>query len=408
MLHDMQSVIGDVSADVPERLWSPRAVGQMRSLVERFPATPNHQIGPVRFGVVGLEFRLAADAEQVDLSFPILKEDRDVIVALGDDPDEGSWMRDDPVWRRVLQLCRLWAEDPEISPYIKLLWLEMDVDEGVEPSEGTDRSDVPPPGIFVGFHREVTTELSPAGWRRLASRTLATLTGTEPAAEILVRFERCRQSLPEGAFVQYAGLMLSRGADLVRFVFGDVAEDELPSFLATCGWPGDPEDLRRQLSDAATSTDGERLHGGAAAVQFDIGRSSVSPRLGLEYVFDRSNQVEQGVEERPFLEHLVTLGLCSEEKLQEILELPGRRMEPWKNDCMIGHVRQVHHVKLVVLPDGVSEAKVYFWRSVSILQLEPDVDRPRVKSGPIEGSTVALVGSKRANEPGLNGRSNAQ
>lgn len=364
MLFKLTRFIDEAAQNVPALLWSPAAVARMKALVERFPEVETRTIGPVRLGVFGLEFRLAPEAEQVDLTFPLLGEDRDVLVHHGDDEAAGRWLREDPVWSRIWRLCGRWAE-PEtlLGRYVERLWLELDI-RG-EPPEGT----LPAPGIFVGLKPETTAEASPETWRQLVTEVLELLAGQPPEPALLGRFEGCVRSLPAGAFVQYLGLMLSRGGGTVRFVFAKLAEAELPRFLTAVGWPGPIEELPAVLADLITAG-GETLHPGASALQLDIGPAGVLPGIGLEYVLDRSVQAEGRIGEQRFFEHLVDRNLCSAEKLAALTELPGRTLEPWRGICQVGHSRQIHHVKLALGPRGPSQAKAYYGRSLLIQPLE--------------------------------------
>jgi hypothetical protein len=373
MLYKLTHVIDEAAKDVPELLWSPAAVRGMKSVVERFPQVRARTIGPVRLGVFGLEFRLAAGADQVDLTFPILGEDREVIVNLGRDAVDGTWLHEEPLWSRIWQLCCRWA-DPQtlLGQHVELLWLELDVDG--QTGEGT----LPAPGIFVRFRPETTASASSETWREILSDVLSLLGGREPRPELQDRFELCRRSLPPGACVQYVGLMLARGGDTVRFVFAGLPDPDLPGFLAAVGWPGPSADLP-EILNGVTRSGGETLHPGACALQLDVGPAGALPRIGLEYVLDRSAQVEEGIRERRFLEHLVERGLCSPEKLAALLELPGRALEVWGDLCLIGHSRQIHHIKLVVGLDGVSEAKAYYGRALTIKRLE-NLDETGVSS----------------------------
>lgn len=372
MLYRMTYFIDEAAKVVPPLLWPPSAVARMKSVLERFPQVRVRTIGPARLGVFGLELRLAEGAEQVDLTFPILREDRDVIVAMGQDSAEGAWLREDPLWNRVLQFCRRWA-DPEtlLGRHVELLWFELDMDGRAGTGEGAA---LPSPGIFVRFEPKTTAEASPETWRQLLSDVLSLLGGREPQPDLVERFELCVRSLPPGAFVQYIGLMLARGGDTVRFIFATLSEADIPGFLAAVGWPGRPGELRDSLQ-AVTAPGGEALHPGADTLQLDIGPGGALPRIGLEYGLDRSVQVDEGIRERKFLERLVERRLCSPEKLAALLELPGRELSVWRDLCLVGHTRQVHHIKLVVDPQGVREAKAYYGRALTIQRLE-EAERP--------------------------------
>jgi len=369
VLFKLTHIIDQAAEDISPLLFSPAAVRQMKSVVERFPEVQARTIGPARLGVIGLEFRLASGAEQVDLTFPILGEDRDVMVSLGRDSTQGGWLHEEPVWQRIWQFCCRWADAKTLlGQHVKLLWFELDVNS--EASQGA----LPAPGIFVRFPPETTAKASRETWRRILSDVLSLLTGQAPRPALVEHFERCRRSLPPGAFVQYVGLMLSRGGDTVRFVFADLSEPDLPAFLEAIGWSERSGDLLEKLHAVTTSPEGERLHRGASALQVDIGPPGILPRIGLEYVLDRSKQVETGIEERRFLERLVARSLCSAEKLEALLELPGRTLSPWHDLCLVGHSRQVHHIKLVVDPAGPSEAKAYYGRALVIRRGDGSID----------------------------------
>ena len=360
MLHRLTHVIDQAARQVPQALWSPAAVRRMKAAVERFPELDGRDIGPVRWGVIGLEFRLGAGAEQVDLTFPILAEDRDAILGL-----EGAvepWLRRAPAWGRVRELCRGWADErSRLASRVRLLWLELDM------AEASAGEAVTSPGVFVRFDPAATTEESPHSWQALLSEVLIALTGEGPRPALLRDFERCRGALPPGTHVQYVGLMLSRGAGAVRFVFAGPAEADWPAFLEAVGYPGEAARSRRDLA-AVTTAAGRRLHPGPTAIQLDLGPAGVVPRFGAELVLDRAVQAEGRIAERAFLEHLAARGLCSDDKLASLLELPGRSLRP-AGDLLVGHARSIHHVKVVFGPGGPVEAKAYYGRALAIERL---------------------------------------
>lgn len=360
MLFNLTHVIDEAARDVPEVLWSPAAVRRMKAAIESFPDLDGPDIGPVRWGVIGLELRLRAAAEQVDLTFPILAEDRDMIVDLG--RSEEAWLRREPVWGRVWELCRRWADERgRLASRVKLLWFEIDMDEA-------DRGGaVPSPGVFVRFDPATTATESAESWRALLSEVLSILAGEPPRPELLRELERCRGAMPPGAHLQYVGLMLSRGVEAVRFVFAGPAEADWPAFLAAVGMSARVARLRKDLA-GVTSVAGRALHPGPTAIQLDLGHAGVLPRFGGEFVLDRPAQGEGRIAEMSFLEHLVARKLCSEEKLAALLELPGRRLRP-TGDLLVGHSRAIHHVKIVFDAEGPAEAKAYYGRALAIERL---------------------------------------
>jgi hypothetical protein len=357
VLYKLTHVIDQAARQVPEALWSPAAVRRMKAAVESFPDLDGRDIGPVRWGVIGLEFRLRAAAEQVDLTFPLLAEDRDTILALGGGVE--PWLRRAPAWGRVRELCRCWADGrSRLAARVKLLWIELDMDEA-------RRADaVNSPGVFVRFDPAATADEGRESWQALLSDVLVALTGAGPRPALLREFERCRGALPPGAHVQYVGLMLSRGAEAVRFVFAGPAESDWPAFLEAVGFPGEAARARGELAMVTTAA-GRRLHPGPTAIQLDLGPDGVLPRFGAELVLDRAVQTVGRIAERAFLEHLAARGLCTDDKLASLLELPGRSLRP-AGDLLVGHARSIHHVKVVFDLHGPTEAKAYYGRALAI------------------------------------------
>jgi hypothetical protein len=374
MLLGLTSVIDQAAKDVPEVLWSPSAVANMRSVAQRFPEVRTRTIGAARLGILGLEFRLASGVDQVDLTFPVLREDRDVIVAMGRDKAAGAWLREDPVWERIWQFCCRWA-DPEtlLGQHVSLLWFELDV-KGQHPER-----ELPVPGIFIGFNPETTIHVVVEAWGQILADVLTSLTGSPPGQTIRDSFELSVRSLPVGAFVQYIGLMLSRGGGIVRFVIGNLSGAEMPRYLETVGWPGEPGALADTLEGLTTSS-GRCLHPGARTLQFDVG-GDVLPRIGLEYALDRSVQVDRRVKETAFLQHLVERDLCAPEKRNALLTLPGETVAPWGDICHLGHVRQIHHVKVALELERPLEAKAYYGRALVIRKLEHGVAEDASRTG---------------------------
>ncbi|MDB4950793.1 MAG: hypothetical protein JWM27_3442 [Gemmatimonadetes bacterium] len=364
MLHGLTKVIGQASRHVPETLWAPRQVERMRALAERFPAVSGRTVGAVRLGVMGLEMRLAAGADQVDLLFIVLAEDRDAILALAADEADGAWMRADPHWSRIVELCRRWADPASLlGRHVDLLWFEFDVDGG-----GAQAA-VPVPGIFVGFKPATTRETDGETWRSILGQVVECLAGAPPRPALADRFAACVAAVPQGAYVHFIGMMLSRGAGAVRLVVAGTGDAQIPGYLAEVGWPGAADGLGETLAAAA----GAGVHTGAASLQVDVA-DRVLPRIGLEYPFDREAQVRGRFAERRFLDRMVEMGLCDPAKRDALLALPGETTERRESVGLeVGHARQVHHVKLVVDPGGVVEAKAYYGQALTIRRIEPAV-----------------------------------
>lgn len=371
MLRGFTKVIDQAAAHVPAVLWPPQAMRDMKSVVERFPGVKGKTIGPVRLGIIGMELRLAAGAGQVDLTLPILREDRDAIVALGRDEEDGAWMHAHPVWSRIWRFCCHWADSATAAgQHVELLWLEFDVLETAAPG-------LPVPGIFIGFKPESTARADAATWRQLLHEVVEDLTGDAPSADTLGHLERSLAALPPGAYVRFFGLMLSRGAEAVRFVIGGLGRAELPALLEAIGWPGDAGQAAGWVGEVAADS----LAADAHSLQYDVGAAGVFPRIGVECALDREPQNAGHFVERELLQRLVDRSLCDAQKRDALLALPGETVAPYDGICILGHARQVHHLKLVLDAEAVREAKAYYGRSLVVRRLDPAAGAPTASPG---------------------------
>ncbi len=89
--------------------------------------------------------------------------------------------------------------------------------------------------------------------------------------------------------------------------------------------------------------------------------------------------------ERGFLEHLVEQGLCTPEKLDALLHLPGQTLEPRPAaNLRVGLARRVHHVKIAFDGERPVQAKAYYWRSLIFQPLEPAGDARGERAEPTD------------------------
>jgi hypothetical protein len=86
----------------------------------------------------------------------------------------------------------------------------------------------------------------------------------------------------------------------------------------------------------------------------------VGHRVGIEYVFSRSEQLRGHVAETGFLDHLEALGLCSPAKRSGLSAWAGYSTERLPHELWQSLlVRRLNHVKLVLSPDAPPQAKAY-------------------------------------------------
>jgi hypothetical protein len=279
------------------------------------------------------ECRLASGAEQVDLSLAVDACAAEVLhgVARAGRPD----------WRRLREFAAGW------SPHrVARLWLEFDA-----PAPRA------PPGVFLEFPGLPAPRLS----ARIIAQLLAPLRGASLPPGPAGVLERCIAALPAQAGVRYTGLFPSRGTPALRLCLTGLREGEVAPYLATIGWPGDPERLRQDTGWA----------GRAGVLNLDLW-DGVGPRVGLEYMLSRRPQVGGELREGTLLDQLVDRGLSTVGKRQALALWPGAlRLELPHTLWPALVLRRVNHIKLVYTPGSALTAKAYLAAGLRLDPLEP-------------------------------------
>ncbi|HEX3789700.1 MAG TPA: hypothetical protein VHW44_17675 [Pseudonocardiaceae bacterium] len=275
---------------------------------------------------------------------------------------------DGPVWARLREFDRDWARPGSSLAAFGQTWLEFDLPD--DPSA----TELPIPSFFADL------DLAPgntAGDQIAAVRAaLAILRAGAPAPLDLV--SRCVGELPPGARLLSLGLMFSRPTDAVRVCLADLRADDVPAYLARIGWAGSAELLRAV---------GDRLAGFTSTVALALDVDSVvRPRLGVEYHLEvRGGRLRGSVERwAPFLDRLVTDGLCAPHKRDPLLACIGFDRDPtgWPAELRAAAQRhgpdvlsvlmcRLNHVKVVVEPGRPTEAKAYLQLTHDRLRIDP-------------------------------------
>lgn len=134
MLFDSRKV-DPLIDDLPSPLCTARARARLKATTRLFPHRPPWTTVASRAGVVGLEFRLAAKSEQVDLAVPVTADDAETMVRLWDDPVD-SWLRVHSRLSNLMEFFRFWhtAEAAKTLTDSRLAWIELDVDPAGTPN----------------------------------------------------------------------------------------------------------------------------------------------------------------------------------------------------------------------------------------------------------------------------------
>ena len=314
-------------------LVSPEAMSYLQALARVLPPCSKTM----------LEFRLGGEASQIDLSiffdrYSVNLSDKFLI---------------DPVWRDLHYFCQEWVDPTSLlHQNVKSIALEFDLDK--QPSK------VPIPCIFLAVNKETVNN----------ARTIIDMVSRLPhyfvSSKLESNIQKCVDCLPEGAEIVFVGAMLSRPQKGLRAIVGGLPPEEFSDYLKHIGWEQPTNTISTLVSTLSTLVDEIRF------LSFDIG-DIISPRVGLEFFFQ--NQPNCEPRWQVFLDCLVKMGLCSSQKKDAFLELPGvsekaNNSELWPEsiswvDRLLGNRvfsvfwRKINHVKIVYCPGKPLEAKGY-------------------------------------------------
>lgn len=199
-----------------------------------------------------------------------------------------------------------------------------------------------------------------------------------------------------GVSISHVGAMSGRG-DLLRINYRRVQHGGLPALLATVGWPGDTAEAARQF-DALVEI------GDIVTVGIDVIGGQVTPDIGFEVFFHHEPAWEPRW--KRLLDHLCTLGVCTEEKKQCLLNVtmqvhpyaPGQRWpaawivatEIAAPDALPLVDRELSHVKLSLSASGTLSSKAYISAQHRWVTSE-GVATPRNVPRSIEQATTAAI-----------------
>jgi hypothetical protein len=286
-----------------------------------------------------LECRLTDDS-QVDLGIVVDPEVNQGRFLLASD-DLPSHLRASGVWQKVIAFSRQWADaQSPLHEQVATIWLEFDID-------GTPH---PLPSFFFGPH--------PAAWKQ------ATSDGFQPLLDPLIslapstidadQLQRSLAAVPSTAEVFQLGLMLSRSANGVRLCVRGTPDAALFDYLLRIGWQGDASMLRDLLTTLGSLVDNLGLDADVSSV--------IGDRIGIECRFDQWQQPAQEPRWQRFLDHLVSIKVCTSAKRDALLAWPSTSYHRFPEDRLPRVlIRALNHIKIVVEPGKPLEAKAYLW-----------------------------------------------
>lgn len=333
-------------------LASPVARERLRRLAALLP--PIHS--------VLLECALAGPSDRVDLSQCVVPRgfERDLVARHLVRTIDLAPAHRRAAWQRIAAFHQQWLEPASpLHAAIPHMWWEFDL--------AAEDAQLPVPSVFLAGPRPPGS-VPGLPLLELAGQAIATLHGQPPPPAAAL----CAMALPPGAQISHLGVMLSRPEPHVRINVGGLGLPGILHYLATIGWPG----MGGPIPAALLPLGHLQL---SWVLTFDV-TDRVGPRIGLE-LFPATAAAVHALHAG-----LVQVGLAEPDKLHALEAWPGHDSAetspvPWPEElallAMAGGpqpdalVRSVNHLKLVILPHAVTQAKGYLYSAHSHLDRGP-------------------------------------
>lgn len=346
-MHSVAGTIEQLAPRLPAALVAQDAQSRLLRVAASLPAALTNW--------VYLECRLRRGEPQVDLIVRVDQRGRDILT--GDNPVIAldAALHGHPVWRRIRALARAWS-DPASTLHrgVERLWLEFDVHMS---HDTRAPSELPPPGVFIEFAREVYAQHRREDRLGVTMAALRPLMpdGMTPAMSRNLR--RCWELLPSSAAIPYVGLFPARGSEAVRVSVAGLSDAELPAYLRALRWPGSHRDLGEAVSEFRPPTPVPLPR--MAIVNIDVDRE-IGAGVGIEYLLSHATQLRGSILERELIEHLVRGGFCSPAKSDALFAWPATSLQAMPHEVWRSRAcRRVNHLKLSLTDAGSPEVKAY-------------------------------------------------
>ncbi len=305
-----------------------------------------------------LECRLRPGEQRVDFIARVDERGRDLLAGSNPVLRVLPAPRGVSVWHRIRALARSWSDaSSPLFRGVERLWLEFDMPAIPDEAATCARNELPAPGVFVEFAREVYAHHRKDERLDAALAALRPLLGEAPTAATRRNLRRCWEFLPSNAAIPYVGVFAARGGGAVRVSIAGLSESELPAYLRALRWPGSLRDLSDAISAFLPPQPASRPRMGI--VNIDV-HDEVGAGIGLEYLLSHAAQLRGRVLERTLLDHLVRRGACSAAKADALRSWPMVWYETMPHELWRSRVcRRVNHLKLSVGRGTPAEVKAY-------------------------------------------------
>jgi hypothetical protein len=256
-------------------------------------------------------------------------------------------LRSSPAWQALGRL----AAAP-VAGKLENLWLEFDV---------TGEAPLLPSLFFMPVAPLRPGRQDHERALAITEEALAVVAARRPACLDSGQLRRCFEPLPPAASIFQVGVMNARPSRYVRICVALHNLRTALAYLQAVGFPGDLDAVHRRLAWL-------RRHSSLLRFNLDLAED-VAPKLGIE-CYQRGPRLERRWQE--LLAALCREGACAPEKAEALLAYTGesRPEDDWpegltQTSAWLGPrvrpvlVRTLHHVKVVLPPEGGLEAKAY-------------------------------------------------
>ncbi|MFZ9847233.1 MAG: hypothetical protein ACO3EE_03650 [Flavobacteriales bacterium] len=256
-------------------------------------------------------------------------------------------------WLPIIQLLKLWNDST--SQLFKLI-----------------------PGVFLEFDFNKKNQLSlPSFFAKLDAKNcsreeisllsktiITTLKGNDFYTHVKSLLNRCIYETPQGAYLGYLGIMLSREERVLRLNVYNLKHDEVIPFLQKLGWKGDAKNVLHLFTHLMQFCD-------SIIVSFDVFNGNILPKIGLESFIEL--EADDDYRWKLLLDDLHSKNLCDTKKRDAVFQW-NKEWFPinteWHSDLKIAslhhsfnelvYIKQLlSHVKITIEDQKKTSAKIY-------------------------------------------------
>lgn len=256
-------------------------------------------------------------------------------------------------WSKLLLLLREWNdEETDLFQELTGAFLEFDF---------KNDNQIQVPAFFAKLN---TKELNKEEVLGLAQKIVIKLKGEHFFNQISTILKKCIYQCPQGSYLGYLGIMLSRPEKVLRLNIYNLHKNDVIPFLTNLKWKGNISEIEKWLEITCLIAD-------SVIVSFDVFEGIVLPKIGLEVFITK--QPAEDYRWSLFQEELEKEQLWKGNK-KNILSEWSKFWTPstinWHSDLILDSIsysstelpiikQLVSHIKLTITPNEETSSKIY-------------------------------------------------